>query len=377
MQKMKRIFSILLITVLCSGFAACGSDKPIETPQSDEPNVSQSSGSVSQDENVSNDPAVVYVNPLTGLETDETGVSARPVAVMINNIKQSLPQEGVSNADILIECLVEGSITRLMGIYSDYKSLGVVGSIRSARPYYLDFAQAFDAIYCHVGGSDQAYAEIKARKIDDFDDLTKDPLNIFYRDPERLKTMALEHTMMTTGEGIVRTVEHLKYRTSIREGYVYPFSFPEEGSSVQVGEKDALHVYLPISGYQNVDYVYDAQTKEYLRYQYSGQKHVDASNGKQLTFKNLIVLFCETKVVDSGGHLGITTTGTGTGYLVSEGKYTAVTWSRTDRDGNLTLTDTATGKPIVINCGKTAINVCPTTVESKVNMNATNRTVNP
>ncbi len=374
MNKLKRLFFILLILVFCFSLAACNNEKPPENSNSD---VLGSSDPVSQDENVNKEPSVVYVNPLTGLETDETAVSARPIAIMINNIKQSLPQEGVSDMDILIECLVEGSITRLMGICSDYKSIDTVGSIRSSRPYYLDFAQAFDAIYCHVGGSTQAYSEIASRKIDHLDDLTKDPMNIFYRDPERLKIMALEHTMMTTGEGLVKSIEHLNYRTALREGYVYPFSFAQEGSSTQVGTNDALHVYLPISGYQNVDYVYNGESKEYLRYQYNGQKHVDANNDKQLSFKNLIVLFCDTKVADSVGHLEITTTGTGTGYLVSEGKYTAITWSRTDRDGNLTLTDTATGKPIVINRGKTAINVCPTTVESKVNMNATNRTVNP
>lgn len=373
MNKMKRLFSFLLISVLLLGLSACKEEKEPQDSQSDVP---VSSGSISQDENVEDSPVVLYENPLTGLPENKNKTNARPVAVMINNIKQSLPQEGVSDADILIECLVEGSITRLMGIYSDCESLGVVGSIRSARPYYLDFVQAFDAIYCHVGGSDQAYSEIQSRKIDDFDDLTRDPLGIFYRDPERRKTMAIEHTMMTTGEGLAKSIAHLKYRTSLRDGYAYPFSFPGEDTSVSVGTDDALHVYLPISGYQNVDYVYNGETKEYLRYQYNGQKHVDASNDKQLSFKNLIVLFHNTKVIDHVGHLEITTTGTGTGYLVSEGKYTAITWSRTDRDGNLTLTDTATGKPIVINRGKTAINVCPTTVESKVKMNAPDRTVN-
>ena len=376
MKPMKQIFSLLLIAVLILGLAACGgknepSDTQGNVPVSSDSNVQNNNGN----ENVNNGPSVVYTNPLTGLPTDETGVSARPIAIMINNIKQALPQEGISDMDILMECLVEGSITRLMGICSDYKSIDTVGSIRSARPYYLDFAQAFDAIYCHVGGSAQANAEIKSRNIDDLDDTKRDPLNIFYRDPERLKTMAIEHTMMTTGEGLAKSIEHLKFRTAIRTGYAYPFTFPEEGASVQVGTQDAKHIYVPMSGYQKVDYVYDEATKEYLRYQYNGQKHIDINNDKQLSFKNVILLFCDTKVIDSTGHLEITTTGTGTGFLISEGKYAPITWSKTDRDGNLTLTDNATGKTIVINRGKTAINVCTLDTESKINMNATDRTV--
>ncbi len=373
MKSLQRLFSVLFIIALLFGLAACGED---QEPTDSQTNLPVSSDSDVQNESTNNDPTVGYVNPLTGLPADDNNANTRPIAIMINNIKQALPQEGVSDMDILMECLVEGSITRLMGICSDYESIDTVGSIRSARPYYLDFVQSFDALYCHVGGSAQATSEIKSRGIDDLDDISRDPLNIFYRDPERLKTMALEHTMMTTGEGLAKSVEHLKFRTAIREDYVSPFTFPEEGATVRVGTQEATHVYVPMSGYQKVDYVYDEAAKEYLRYQYDGQKHIDANNDKQLSFKNVILLFCDTKVIDSAGHLGITTTGTGDGYLISEGNYTAITWSKADRDGNLTLTDTATGKPIVINRGKTAINVCTLETESKINMNATDRAVN-
>ncbi|MBO5247755.1 MAG: DUF3048 domain-containing protein [Clostridia bacterium] len=372
MKRLKLALCFLFILGLCLGSVACGEPEPATDTKGTQP----SSDVASTEENIPDPPKpVLYENPLTGLMAEANNVGARPVAIMLNNIKQALPQEGISDVDILLECLVEGGITRLMGIVSDCKSLEEIGSIRSSRPYYLDFAQAFDAIYCHAGGSTEAYNQIASRRINNVDGVKKDPLDVYYRDPQRLETMALEHTMMTTGEGIAKSIEHFKYRTTLREDFESPISFPAADTSVPVGTDDALHVYIPVSSYQKVDYVYDAEAKEYLRYQHDGNKHVDGNNGEQLSFKNIIVLFCATRTMEEK-LLNITTTGTGTGYLISEGKYTTITWSRTDRDGNLTLTDTS-GEPLVLNRGKTAINVCPKTVEKNVNMNAVDRAMKP
>lgn len=377
MKYIKYGLSFLLFLGLGVGMVACGGEKQ-KNPSTDLPS-SQSSHSTQQttdsDSALPLPPPVTYDNPLTGLAVTVDNAGNRPVAVMVNNLKQALPQEGIAAADIMVECRVEGGITRLMCLYSDYQSLGVVGSVRSSRPCFLDFAQAFDAIYCHSGGSDEAYSQISARKINNIDGVKKDPLDVYYRDEERLQTMALEHTLMTTGEGITKTIAHYKYRTTLREGFALPFEFASEEAPVSVGEDDARHVYLPISGYQEVDYVYDAQAKTYLRYQHDGQKHVDGKTGTQLSFKNIIVLFCNTTVVDDVGHLNITTTGSGKGYLISEGKAVAITWSRTHRDGNLTLKLADTGSPVIINAGKTVINVCTTSTYGAVQLNAADRTV--
>ena len=104
------------------------------------------------------------VNPLTGLAgIREETLNRVPVALMIGNSKDSLPQWGVSSADILVEMLAEGSITRLMGIYKDPYEVEAIASIRSARPYFADMAQSFGAAYLHFGGSTTAYDAMAAR----------------------------------------------------------------------------------------------------------------------------------------------------------------------------------------------------------------------
>ena len=86
-----------------------------------------------------------FVNPLTGLAAEKDLSATRPAAIMINNIKVSCPQIGVSQADVMYECLVEGGYTRLMMLAADYESLPEVGSVRSARDYYLDLAADYEA----------------------------------------------------------------------------------------------------------------------------------------------------------------------------------------------------------------------------------------
>lgn len=61
---------------------------------------------------------------LTGLDVPESEGRVRPVAVMLNNIKQGCPQSGIANAGVVYEAPVEGDITRLMGIFEDYKDSG-------------------------------------------------------------------------------------------------------------------------------------------------------------------------------------------------------------------------------------------------------------
>ena len=80
----------------------------------------------------------------------------RPYAVMINNVDGARKlQSGLQDAYIIYEMMVEGGITRYLALFMD-KDVDRIGSIRSARHYYLDYALENDAIYVHHGYSPQA-----------------------------------------------------------------------------------------------------------------------------------------------------------------------------------------------------------------------------
>ena len=78
-------------------------------------------------------------DPLTGEAKRSNG---RIVGVMVNNIsntsrQNARPQRGLSSADLLIECKVEGGITRFCAVFHDADSIPEIGPLRSGRDQFL------------------------------------------------------------------------------------------------------------------------------------------------------------------------------------------------------------------------------------------------
>lgn len=311
----------------------------------------------------------LFVNPLTGLpsETDFTGL--RPAAIMVNNIAISCPQKGVSEADIIYECLVEGGYTRLMMLSMDYENLGTVCSIRSTRHYYLDFSADYDAIHVHAGGSTYAYDTMDVRVVDNLDGVNMYLPATFARDPERIKSMGLEHSLMTTGSGIVSGIKYKRYRTTTDENFDYPVDFVAPDTSV-VYEEKASHVRIPYSAVQTTDFVYDEESGSYLRYQFAGTAHIDQTTGEQLAFENVLIYFCETGAItgDAQKRIDVGTVGAGKGFYATKGTYIPITWEKDDSESPIRFYDAA-GELLLMNPGKTFISVCPTYLEGAIDFN--------
>lgn len=303
-----------------------------------------------------------FINMLTGEAADKETYYRRPVAIMINNLKKSTPQAGVSEADILYECVVEGGITRLMMVVNDYSALNMVGSIRSSREYYLDFAANHDAIYVHAGGSTQAYAEIQGRKISNLDGVNMYVPDMFFRDANRQKTMGQEHSLMTDGTRIANGIEFKKYRTTVRDTFTSSFQFVDYNESpLDLGGSAAEKVTVTYNGIYKPYYTYDASTGLYKRFQFDAP-HIDANNNEQLTFTNILILSLKhTFTGDEKGHMDVDSVGSGDGYYVSGGKYIPIKWSKASEDTPMVLTNTD-GSQLLLNCGKTAVNIVSASV---------------
>ena len=273
-------------------------------------------------------------NPLSGepLE-DPSTINNRPVAVMLNNIHYAMPQHGLQDADIIFEFLVEYGVTRLMGVFHDVSQVGTIGSVRSARPYYIETVLGMEAIYVHAGGSDEAYYMLYDLPIDDFDEIDFD---VFWRDQERRKTMAFEHTLMTSGERITSTVKNYGWSFLHSEGYEYPFTYVEDGTPY--GGTAAANVSVKFSGYKTGTFTYDPSTGRYLVGQYD-TAHVDGNTGEQLSIVNLLIL--RTDVYNSGdgaGHMIADLQGSGEGTYICGGKAVPIVWHKETMEDPFTYT---------------------------------------
>lgn len=107
---------------------------------------------VQEEQNVEEPSTSLYTAPLTGLPVDEA-ITRRPLAVMINNAPAARPQSGLSSADIILEVLAEGGITRFIAIFQSEGAAETVGPVRSIRPYLIELGESYDGVLVHAGGS--------------------------------------------------------------------------------------------------------------------------------------------------------------------------------------------------------------------------------
>lgn len=266
-------------------------------------------------------------NPLTGEETDEDTSSCRPVAVMVNNISYAMPQLGVSHADIIYEMIVEGGITRLFAIFQNLEENEILGSIRSARHNYLDLVEAYDAILVRAGGSSIANEQVYTRNIDNIDGVGGDG-NLFYRDAERLETMAYEHTLCITGESILNYLkDESGFRLEHEDNYKSNMVFTDDVK--MPNSESALNVSVYFGLGKTSEYIYNSDSGKYGMRQYD-DTYIDGNTGEAVEFKNIIVIQTDVQSIDSADHKEITLTGNGNGWFACNGKISEITWSRTD-----------------------------------------------
>lgn len=291
---------------------------------------------------------------ITGEIVDEAEGMHRPLAVMISNVTDALPQSGIGNAGILYEVVVESEITRLMAVFESPEAVGdSLGSVRSSRHYYLDYAYDESAIYTHYGWSFVAQDRITNEGIKTINMMYANPGTCYIRTTDRYAP----HNVFTSTELLEKGIEMFDIETQLPDDYEGRLNFYTEDTVAEDGQ-DAYKVDIPFSS--KCQLVYDEESKEYLKYQYGGE-HKDAASNEQLTFKNIII-----QQAQYSGYLNdpilkeIQLTGTGTGYYVSDGKAVKITWEKADRNDRTEyfLED---GTPLSINVGQTYIAVVPTT----------------
>jgi hypothetical protein len=113
------------------------------------------------------------ISPLTGLKLDSA--PDNPVYyVKIENTDAGTPQYGENQADMMIEELVEGGATRLIGLY--YTQLPTkVGHVRSARSTDIRLSEPVNASVVASGGAPKVLRKIKKAGFDFFTYDKNDP----------------------------------------------------------------------------------------------------------------------------------------------------------------------------------------------------------
>lgn len=301
---------------------------------------------------------LLYTHPLTGVALAEPMLD-RPIAVMMNNAKAAMPQHGVSQADIVFETLTEGGVTRCMGIFTNVAQVEKIGAIRSARLYFVQLSQAYDAAYVHAGGSTEAnnYLE-KLKGMDLHAGLSA---THFYRDQDRLNAgYALEHTLFTTGSLLLDYAAVRKVPTTVEQEQDYGMHFDENAVlEGQAAEKVKVYFHTwdkPTTLTKSTTLTYNAQDGLYYAQQHGGD-YVDG-NGGMPAFRNIVIIRTHVEIQADQNHLTIDNVGSGTGHFIRDGKMVAIRWSRESVTDSFHFT-LENGEEVSFGVGSTYIAIIP------------------
>jgi Protein of unknown function (DUF3048) N-terminal domain/Protein of unknown function (DUF3048) C-terminal domain len=275
---------------------------------------------------------------LTGVEVAPE-LAARPVTgVMIENSSEARPQSGLLSAGVVFEAIAEGGITRFLALYQEDKP-DYIGPVRSARPYYVEWALGFDASYAHAGGSPDAISLINSEGVKGLNAFTYG--EAFFRISERYSPHNL-YTDMSKLDGLK---DKLGHKSSTFSGF-------ERKVDAPLASPTATVINMNISGaLYNVQYNYDKATNSYSR-KMAGKAHNDLKSGKQLAPKVVIALIIPYGKDTDGLHSTYKVVGSGKALVFQDGNFVEVNWAKKDRKSAIVLTDSA-GKAFSLNAGQT------------------------
>ena len=301
-----------------------------------------------------------YINPLTGEGSLVDYSNTRPVAIMLNTIKQALPQSGNSQADILIEMAEEGGITRVLGIYQDINGVGTIGAVRSTREYYYSWTQSFDAIMVHAGGDAWVLSQIAQDGSLTINSITSNR-GAFWRDQNRLAYLSIEHTLFTSSDNLTNWLAGSNVPTTHTKDNYTKLAFTEELSEDFMTDV-AKSVKVTSSGYKSTSFKYNEESGKYDVFFWDTEPYMDEAAGKQVDITNLIILPVPNWTASDGWNANrqkYNLSG-GVGYYVCNGEYTQINWTKGDYNvvseyGNPLVMTTMDGEPLELKAGKTYI----------------------
>ncbi len=298
-------------------------------------------------------PAAAGRRLLDGLPTDVAPADQRFYAVMIDNMIDARPPSGLSKASLVIEAPVEGGITRFEAFFASDVQVAKIGPVRSARPYYLDWAAEFDAVYAHVGGSPEALDLIAARRPRDLNDFYAG--KYFWRDSGR----KAPHSTYTSTSLLAKALAD-KFAAPSRSGIPAAWKFKDGSAPASPGQVAGPTVEYSTANYRAV-WKYDAAKNDYQRFQDDDRARDD--DGAPIRASNVVVQYNKVRVLDEVGRRRIDTVGKGEAVVFQDGAALKAAWEK-DSIKDRTRYYGEDGQEIVFEPGTTWVEVVP--VDGKV-----------
>lgn len=240
--------------------------------------------------------------------------NSQPLALMIDSHVDARPSSGLANANLVINAPVEGGINRYLAIYAGGDQREEIGPVRSARPYFIDWAREYSSLYVHVGGSPEALVKLKTESIL--------YINEFYNEHNFWRGTRLKppHNVFTSTDLLFDFLEDKKFSPPKYFSWIYKNDrpvYPPEHQSVKITHSDPAYL---------VQWQYNARDNDYERY--LGNKSQQDVDGANIKAKNIVMQLVIAEEVDEELRLEIEIIGSGNAIICLDGVCQAGSWQK-------------------------------------------------
>lgn len=334
--KHKWSISLIAVAILVIGFFAWdsytgGTFTPAETPLKKKPVETRVQA------------------PISGRLTDPDRAKRTPIAVVIENHPDARPQSGLNKASLVYETFAEGGITRFLVVFQE-EDVAELGPVRSARVYFVEWANSYKAFFAHVGGNADALDLIQKLKVYDINQFAFG--NYFWRDTKRYAP----HNVYSSTDKLRSAGESKGYPVTNEKVSGFIFKKDAEAAARPVDYSFKIN----FNASYGVTYSYSQKDNDFKR-SILGVKQLDKTTGEQIVAKNVLIGFSEfSNGTSRTGEqkVNIRTTGSGSAIMYIDGAKVSGTWKRPSQDSIVRFYD-ASGAEVKLNPGTTWVEFAP------------------
>ena len=324
-----------------------------ESGKTSEPFASGTTSTTTPQQKPVSDQEREFLAPFRGTPIDSTELYSPPLALKIDNAPTALPQQGLQDADIVFEELVEGGLTRFLAIFHSQIPASV-GPIRSGRSTDIPLLMPFDGALFGWSGSNWAFRKLLDTVAITDVGLYRNPSH-YWRQTERISPSNL----WVRASQLFNKEAHDPHSSEP----LWPYELPEETTSGPSREIKGVKVDW---GSTKVEHLWDAARSGWARSQNDDPHVVLDLKGEQheLAPENLIIQFTKyvlTNEEDVNGAripLGLVSEGSGTALILKDGGLIEGRWIKANVTVHTDFFDNQ-GRLIAMSPGSTWVLLAP------------------
>ncbi len=237
-----------------------------------------------------------------------------PLPVIVDNMKDAWPQEGLEKARVVFEAPVESGITRFLAIFGSRENEDIkIGPVRSARPYFIDWAEEFGTLLAHVGGSDAALEQLNLSKIYNLDEYRYG--GVYF---ERKRDRGPPHNAFTSIGMLDKFFDKVSSSKEIKwNKWNTKDDGPDFGKIASIA--------LLYNNFYEVRWDYHESTNGYIRFV---NDKIFKTSDSQIRAKNIVIMKTDISIIDNISRRSIRTSGEGEVLIFQDGKIIEGKWKK-------------------------------------------------